>query len=348
MGRYGVTGEVIAERFRVLGVIGSGNMGEVHKAEDLQAPTGTPERIVAVKTIHRLRSGAPMDNTTNAKALARFNREVRIMRRLDHPHLTRLVGGGVDETARGQPYLAMEYLEGETLRDLIDEEKRLPVAWAAAIALQIANGLSAAHAAGVVHRDLKPSNVMLTRGGIVKILDFGMGRIVDDPGEPSITSSGVTVGTARYMAPEQFLARQVTQAVDLYALGCVLYEMLTGVPPFIGATFQELGDKHLYEDPTPIRLIRDEVPAELARLVDRLLAKDPEDRPVDAVAVCDALLPLVEHGGDLQQLPSWTAIDPVRAVRASRIDTSEPAEPPAAEPARPALASTTGLDIFGR
>ncbi|MGW2855593.1 protein kinase domain-containing protein, partial [Streptomyces sp. NPDC001215] len=155
--------ELIDGRFRIGRVIGKGNMGEVHRAEDLQAPEGSAERTVAVKTILRSRTGALIDTGADTKAVERFAREVRIMRRLDHPNLTRLIAGGVTQDG-GLPYLAMEFLDGETLRDLIVEEGQLPLSWVAAIGAQIANGLATAHAADVVHRDLKPANVMLTRG----------------------------------------------------------------------------------------------------------------------------------------------------------------------------------------
>ncbi|MFF1867270.1 protein kinase [Kitasatospora herbaricolor] len=334
--------ELIGGRFRLVGAIGSGNMGEVHKAEDLRSPQDGPDRVVAVKMILRRRSGAAVDTYGDLKAVERFAREVRIMRRLDHPHLSRLVDGGVDEAHGGRPYLAMEYLDGEVLRDLIEEEPQLPVSWAAAIGAQIADGLSAAHAAGIVHRDLKPANVMLTRGGVVKVLDFGMGRIADDAEDARLTSTGVAVGTARYMAPEQFKAEQVTQAADLYALGCLLFEMLTGVAPFVGEAAYELMRKHIEDAPTPVGLIRPDVPAELARLVDRLLAKQPVDRPADAVAVRDALLPLVDRDGDARKLPAWSAFDPVRTLR-----LAQPVEPTASADVVPASPATSGMDVFG-
>ncbi|MEE3922100.1 serine/threonine-protein kinase [Micromonospora sp. BRA006-A] len=145
----------------------------------------------------------------DSNARQRFEREVRIMRKLQHPHLPRIIAGAarVDEL----PYIAMELLDGETLRDLVSEHPQLPISWVAAVGAQIADGLSAAHIAGVVHRDLKPSNVMLLRGGAVKVLDFGMGRILEDGDAGRLTSTGVTVGTARYMAPEQFRAAAVTR-----------------------------------------------------------------------------------------------------------------------------------------
>ncbi|MGV9702754.1 protein kinase domain-containing protein [Streptomyces sp. NPDC003483] len=338
--------ELLGGRFRLGHVIGKGNMGEVHRAEDLQAVEGTPERTVAIKTILRRRTGTRIDTASDPKAAERFAREVRIMRRLDDPNLTRIVDGGVAEDHDGLPYLAMELLNGETLRDLIEEERQLPIAWAAAIAAQIASGLAAAHAAGVVHRDLKPANVMLTQGGIVKVLDFGMGRIVDDPDEARLTSTGVSVGTARYMAPEQFEAKQVTQAADLYALGCVLYEMLVGVPPFTSESPFELAAKHTREEPTSITVIRSGIPTELARLVDRLLAKDPAARPADAAAVRDALLPLAGQDGDASPLPHWSALDPTRPLRSPAAQA--PAQPvtPSPKPVSP-TASGAGMDVFG-
>ncbi|MFE2718205.1 protein kinase [Streptomyces mirabilis] len=337
--------ELIDGRFRVGQVIGKGNMGEVHRAEDLQAPEGGAERTVAVKTILRRRTGALIDTGADTKAVERFAREVRIMRRLDHPNLTRLIAGGVTQEG-GLPYLAMEFLDGETLRDLIGEEGQLPITWVAAIGAQIANGLATAHAADVVHRDLKPANVMLTRGGTVKVLDFGMGRIVDDPDEARLTSTGVSVGTARYMAPEQFKARLVTQAADLYALGCVLYEMLVAVPPFTSESPFELAAKHLDEVPTPLAVIRSEIPAELIRLVERLLAKDPADRPADAAEVRDALLSLAVRDVDAAPLPHWSALDPTQPLAVSGARTAPPSSTPAPRLA-PVTASGMAMDVFG-
>ncbi|MFB7650801.1 MULTISPECIES: protein kinase [unclassified Streptomyces] len=337
--------ELIDGRFRTGQVIGKGNMGEVHRAEDLQAPEGGPGRSVAVKTILRRRTGALIDTASDTKAVERFAREVRIMRRLEHPNVTKLIAGGV-AGGDGLPYLVMEFLDGETLRDLIEEEHQLPLSWAAAIGAQIADGLAAAHAADVVHRDLKPANLMLTRGGTVKVLDFGMGRIVDDPDEARLTSTGVSVGTARYMAPEQFEARQVTQAADLYALGCVLYEMLIGVPPFVSESPFELARKHLETEPTPLGVIRTEIPSELIRLVGRLLAKDPADRPATAAEVRDALHPLALRDGDTPQLRHWSALDPIRPLAATAARAAVAPSTPAPRPA-PVSASGTAMDVFG-
>ncbi|GAA3541515.1 DEAD/DEAH box helicase [Nonomuraea rosea] len=314
--------DVVAERFRLLGAIGKGNMGEVHRAEDLEAAG----HLVAMKLILRSPRLEP-------KAVERFAREVRIMRRLDHLNLPRTIAGGV--ASGGQPYLAMELIDGRTLGELVAEQPQLPISWAAALGAQIANGLSAAHLAGVIHRDLKPSNVMIARGGVVKVLDFGMGRILDDIESARVTSTGMTVGTARYMAPEQFQDSAVTQAADLYALGCVLFELLTGVPPFHSESAFELGHKHQNETPPPVRLLRSDVPDRMARLIDRLLAKDPAERPADAVAVRDTLSPFA--AGE-ERVTGWEEFNPVLDLRVIAVPE------PAVEPVRTML--TSGMDVF--
>ena len=273
--------QIVAERFRIIGPIGRGNMGEVHRAEDTRPrkdPRVTdddPAPLVAVKLLLRRRSGAPID--PQSPSVKRFGREVRIMERLTHPRIPAVIDGGVDTTDGDHlPYLAMEFLDGYTLDDLSKDVPQLPVSWAAAIGAQIADALYAAHAAEVVHRDLKPANVMLTRGGLVKVLDFGMGLIVDDPDLTKLTSTDTTVGTARYMAPEQFQGATVTRAADLYALGCVLYELLTGGPPFEGPPSSPSVTNTITTIP-PLGLMR-AIPGR-AQPPRRATPKKPEDRP---------------------------------------------------------------------
>ncbi|MFE1439145.1 protein kinase [Streptomyces sp. NPDC058739] len=337
-------------RFRITGIVGRGNMGEVHRAEDLQAASDSPHREVAVKTVLRGRTGVAIDASRSGKEIDRFRREVRIMRMLSqgHPNLTRLIDGGVDDQPGGSglPYLAMELLDGHPLADLIDEEPQLPVSWVAAIGAQIAAGLAAAHTAGVVHRDLKPANVMLTRDGTVKILDFGMGSIVDDPDQTRLTSTGVSVGTARYMAPEQFRAERVTALADLYALGCILYELLIGQPPFSARTPYELSEQHQHARPPLLTLVRPDLPAELVRLVDRLLEKDAELRPENAALLRDVLVPLAFAPDDTAALlaPHWQVMNPVARLRAL-LPERTPAAPAPVPRREPRLPET--MDVFG-
>ncbi|MET7712977.1 protein kinase [Streptomyces sp. NPDC005407] len=342
--------ETVDGRFRITGIVGRGNMGEVHRAEDLRAAPDSPHREVAVKTVLRGRTGIAVDASGSGKEIDRFRREVRIMRMLSqgHPNLTLLIDGGVDQAPGGSglPYLAMELLDGHPLADLIDEEPQLPVSWVAAVGAQIAAGLAAAHTAGVVHRDLKPANVMLTGDGTIKVLDFGMGSIVDDPDQTRLTSTGVSVGTARYMAPEQFRAERVSALADLYALGCILYELLIGQPPFSARTPFELSEQHQHERPPQLTLVRPDLPSGLVRLVDRLLEKDAELRPENAALVRDALVPLALAPDDTAALlaPHWQVMDPVARLRAL-LPQRAPAAPAPVPRREPRLPET--MDVFG-
>ena len=298
--------EVIAGRFELLGPLARGNMGEVYRASD-RADGAT----VAVKLMRRRRSGEQVSLTEADKNAARFAREIRIMRRLSSENLPRTIDGGLDGEL---PYVAMEYIVGDTLNMLLAEADagQFPVAWAAAIGAQIARGLDAAHRAGVVHRDLKPSNMMLAADGVVKVLDFGVGLILDDVDGGRVTSSDVTVGTARYMAPEQACQHTVTAAVDLYALGCVLYEMLVGAPPFDGASMYEVLNQHVSQDPTPVQSLRGDVPDALAALIARLLEKDPANRPGTAAELIDPLAAIAHAAPCTLGIPGTG--DPVAAL----------------------------------
>jgi len=325
---------IIAGRFQLAGPLGKGNMGEVYRAHDLHAGAHAADRIIAVKLLLNSRYGPLGDATGATKAAERFAREVAIMRRLHHPNLPRTIDGGVDPT--GRPYLAMEFLDGRELADLIESHPQLPASWVAALGAQIASGLAAAHAEKVIHRDLKPANVMVVSGGLVKVLDFGLGQIVDDTDGARLTSSGVTVGTARYMAPEQFRGSTVTPAADLYALGCVLFELLTGVPPFHSGSAFELGDKHCNADIPPLKALRQDVPRDLELLVERLLRKRADERPESAVEVRDALARLA-IGDD--EVPGWAGANPVAWLAR----TTAPVVVPGPREPRPV---GFGLDMF--
>jgi len=251
-----------AERFELIEEVGSGGMGVVWRARDV----GTGE-VVALKLVHPHLARDP-------DYLARFEREIEIARRIDSPHVVRVIGYGIRQ---GLPYMAMEYVAGHSLREHL--RGRQPLTWLAAkpILRQIALGLEAAHRAGVIHRDVKPSNIMILPDGSVKLADFGIARALE---LTRLTGSSTMLGTPHYMAPEGSGSAQG----DLYALGCVLFEMLTGHPPFEGETQQAVIAAHIREQPHVEQLEPDARP-----VAAWLLAKAPADRPASATALLAGL-----------------------------------------------------------
>ncbi|XRQ12177.1 protein kinase domain-containing protein [Actinomadura welshii] len=267
--------------------IGKGGMGEVWGATDTRL-----RRRVAVKFV---RFG------DEPELVRRFVRESQLTARMGHPGVPvlydadKVTGGPFD----GRLYLVMELVEGVNVDDLVAEHDPLPVGWAAAIAAQVGAVLSYAHAKSFVHRDLKPSNLMVDKDGAVKVLDFGLAVALDADERSRLTSTDQLLGTLAYMAPEQFRG-QYSPSSDLYALGCVLYQMLSGRGPFQGPDHVSLMHAHIYEEPAPLGRLRPDVPHDLEALVQRLLAKAPEARPASADEVFDALHP---HTAGLRELP---------------------------------------------
>ena len=255
----GLTGHTVSH-FRVLEPLGAGGMGVVYRAEDTRLG-----RSVALKFL------LPQ-STLDAGAKARFLREARSAAALDHPNLCTI--HEVGESEDGHLFLAMALYPGETLNARLEREGRLSVGDALGIARQMAQGLACAHAAGIVHRDLKPGNVMLLPDGTAKILDFGLAKARDQ----SLTGSGAILGTAPYMAPEQILGDPVDGRADLWALGVVLYEMLTGRKPFVGDNQLAIAHAILHDEPVPPATLRVEVPAAMDHVVLTLLQKDPRNR----------------------------------------------------------------------
>ena len=248
--------------------LGAGTVGVVFRATspDLDEP-------VAVKLLHPAVSDEP-------KIVDRFEREVMIMERLDHPHIVRHYGGGMMD---GQYFYAMQLLNHGTLKDRL--RKHGPISWpqVAAYGDQIASALQHAHNHGVIHRDLKPSNLFFAADGRLILGDFG---IAFDKYDADITDHGVTVGTYSYMSPEQIRADgNITGQADLYSLGCLMYEMLTGQAPFQGANFAQVWEQHLHAEPTGIREQGIDCPQWLEELIFEMLAKEPRDRPFNARAV---------------------------------------------------------------
>lgn len=245
--------------------IGMGTVGVVYRATspDLDEP-------VAIKLLHPSVS-------SDEQIVDRFEREVMIMERLNHPHIVKHFGGGILD---GQYFYAMQLLDHGTLKDLIAQQGRLPWQQVAVYADQIAAALQHAHNHGIIHRDLKPSNLFFTDDGRLVLGDFGIAR---DTHRADITADRITVGTYAYMSPEQICAdRNISGKADLYSLGCVMYEMLTGQPPYMGANFAQIWEQHLHAAPHGIRQQGIECPVWLESLVIQLLAKDPGDRPFNA------------------------------------------------------------------
>jgi len=207
---------------------------------------------------------------------ARFAREARIAAGLTHPNVVQVFDVGEEA---GRPFIVMEYVEGETLGDELRRERRLPPERVIDVARQCCAGLACAHAAGLVHRDIKPQNLLVTADGAVKIADFGVAHALD---QTRLTLTGSIVGTARYLAPEQTVSTRVTGAADVYALGVVMYELLTGRPPHPGDSLPELVLAKRRESAKPPRALRPEIPAQLDAAVVSCLAAAPERRPTAA------------------------------------------------------------------
>jgi serine/threonine-protein kinase len=263
-------GTTLNGRYRLESRIGAGGMSTVYLAVD-----ETLERPVAIKLLNR-------EVTSDSDDLERFRREARAVAQLSHPHVVGVIDAGEDE---GRPYIVFEYVEGETLKERIRRMGRLPVTEAVAYAIEIARALGAAHARHIVHRDVKPQNVLIDEEGSAKVTDFGIARTLDEEG---LTADGRVIGTTDYVAPEQALGQPVTGQSDLYSLGIVLYEMLTGEVPFKGENQVAVAMKHV-RDPLPdVQRMRPGVSAALASVVDRATAKRPDDRYAnDAELVAD-------------------------------------------------------------
>jgi predicted Ser/Thr protein kinase len=247
-------------RYRLEARIGTGGMSSVYRAID-----ETLERPVAIKLMNR-------EFATDSDQLERFRREARAVAQLSHPHIVGVIDYGEDQ---GRPYIVLEYVEGETLKERIRRNGELDVSEAVAYAIEIARALGCAHARHIVHRDVKPQNVLIDEEGSAKVTDFGIARSLDDDG---LTADGRVLGTTDYVSPEQALGHDVTGQSDLYSLGIVLYEMLTGSVPFRGENQVAVAMKHVREELPDVQLLRPEVSASLAAVIDRATAKDLHER----------------------------------------------------------------------
>jgi eukaryotic-like serine/threonine-protein kinase len=264
-----VLGTLLGGRYRLDAQIGRGGMSTVYRAFDTVL-----ERAVAIKLMHR-------EIASDSDQLERFRREARSVARLSHPHIVTVIDAGEEAAEDGgsTPYIVLEYVEGETLKDLIRREGALDIPQAIAYAIEIARALGAAHERMIVHRDVKPQNVLIGEEGGAKITDFGIARTLTEEG---LTVPGRVLGTTDYVSPEQALGQPVTGQSDLYSLGVVLYEMLTGRVPFSGETPVAVAMSHVREQVPDVQLLRGEVSAATASVVDRAVAKDLDRRYPDA------------------------------------------------------------------
>ncbi|WP_328910580.1 protein kinase [Streptomyces sp. NBC_00234] len=283
-----MTGRVIAARYELATILGQGGMGQVWTAYDRRL-----DRRVAVKLLRPDRVAGPTGSDAADELRRRFVRECRVTAQVDHPGLVTVHDAGNDGD---DLYLVMQYVEGADLADHLAEHDPYPWPWAVAVAAQLCAVLSAVHAVPIVHRDLKPRNVMVRPDGTVIVLDLGVASVLDTD-TTRLTHTGSPIGSPAYMAPEQAMGGAVGPYTDLYALGVLLHELLSGDVPFAGSTALGVLHRHLYEPPLPVRHLRSEVPAQLEALVLRLLAKDPQARPASAQEVYESLAPLLPARG---------------------------------------------------
>jgi hypothetical protein len=262
----------LAGRYTIKRQIGRGAMGTVYLAWDAKH-----SRMVAVKVLN--------EDLSAAIGRARFLREINIAASLSHPHILPLHDS---DEADGVLYYVMPFVEGESLRDLLAREKQLPLAQATRLAKEVADALAYAHAHGVIHRDIKPGNIMLESGHAV-VADFGLASLSGALNPEHLTQTGTSLGTPLYMSPEQALAQRVDERSDIYSLGCVLYEMLAGDPPFNGNTPQSILAKKLFHPVPPLRLVRDSVPTAIDEVVLKALCKNAADRFASAPDFTHAL-----------------------------------------------------------
>jgi eukaryotic-like serine/threonine-protein kinase len=295
---------VLNERYEVESTLGRGGMAQVYRAND--RVLGRP---VAVKVLSRKLSG-------DQKFLTRFRREAQASAGLNHPHVVSVYDTGAHDDLH---YIVMEYVEGETLGSLMARDGPLPAGTSARIAADVAEALEAAHRQGLVHRDVKPGNVMIDPDGRVKVVDFGIARAATDD---TLTQTGLVLGTAAYLAPEQARGEGVDARSDIYSLGCVLYEMLTGRPPFEADSPVAMAYKHVNERPAPPD---GAVPPDMAAVVMRALEKDPTRRFQTAAEMQAALLATLPTG------PMAAAMVPMAAGDTAVMPPAEappPEEPP--------------------
>jgi tetratricopeptide (TPR) repeat protein/predicted Ser/Thr protein kinase len=279
---------VIAEHYRVERELGRGGMATVYLCTDLR-----DQKQVAIKILrHELGS---------AVVIERFLREIAFASELDHPQIPKVLASGVIDDV---PYYVMTYVEGESLKKRLDREKQLPIADALKIACAVIEPTAYAHKRGIVHRDLKPDNILIAKDGVF-VLDFGIARAIIESGGDRLTSTGIGVGTPAYMSPEQALGdRNLDVRSDIYSIGCVVYEMIAGIPPFVGPTAQVIISRRFAAPPPPLTEVRDNVPESVEDAIMKALAKSPADRWATVSEFGDALRACTTDSGRRFRTPT--------------------------------------------
>src|SRR4051794_18933776 len=272
-------GRLLGERFQVQELLGQGGSGTIYRAEHV-----TLRRKVAIKVLHT-------ELSRDDLAVERFRREATTVAEIDNEHMVEIHDFG--RTPDSRLYLAMELLEGEALDAVLYREKQLSVERVADILIQVGEALMEAHAIGYVHRDLRPRNMYLAvrrgRANFVKLLDFGLAKLVETDAQAASTSLGMTFGDPRYMSPEQARGDRIDRRADIYQLGCVAYEALTGAPPFTGSRVFDILTKQVTEAPQPVPTRRPGTPLWMEAAITKMLAKDPDNRFATTTRMVEAL-----------------------------------------------------------
>jgi eukaryotic-like serine/threonine-protein kinase len=298
---------LLGGRYELDGVVGRGGMAEVYRARDIRL-----DRIVAIKT---LRADLARDQIFQA----RFRREAQSAASLNHPSIVAVYDTGEDmATGVPVPYIVMEFVDGRTVRDLLQDGHRLLPERSLEIIDGVLRALDYSHQAGIVHRDIKPGNVMVTRNGDVKVMDFGIARAMSDA-QATMTQTAQVIGTAQYLSPEQARGERVDSRSDLYSTGCLLYELLTGRPPFTGDSPVAIAYQHVRENPVPPSRVDPDVPAWADAIVLKAMAKSPADRYQTAA----------DMRADLQRAASGL---PVAAAPPTRVDMYQGTQRMGADP----------------
>jgi eukaryotic-like serine/threonine-protein kinase len=293
---------LLGGRYELDGVVGRGGMAEVYRARDIRL-----DRIVAIKT---LRADLARDQIFQA----RFRREAQSAASLNHPSIVAVYDTGEDmATGVPVPYIVMEYVDGRTVRDLLQEGHRLLPERSIEIIDGVLRALDYSHQAGIVHRDIKPGNVMVTRNGDVKVMDFGIARAMSDA-QATMTQTAQVIGTAQYLSPEQARGERVDSRSDLYSTGCLLYELLTGRPPFTGDSPVAIAYQHVRENPVPPSRVDPDVPPWADAIVLKAMAKSPADR-YQTAAEMRADLQRAASGMPVAAAPPPTRLDMYSATQ---------------------------------